>query len=164
MDDEGIIEHARRLGDEVIGPELRRIAERHPSVGEVRGLGVLLGDRAGAATARPARCSCRTTPPAPTPRPMVELAAACKAGGVWPFTHFNRLHVVPPCTITDDEVRQGLAVIDEALAVADRYGRHEADASQAPPSSRVDLDGLEVLAGRVDVAAARPAPARRTRS
>ena len=53
--------------------------------------------------------------------PMAELAAACKAGGVWPFTHFNRLHVVPPCTITEDEVRQGLAVIDDALTVADAY-------------------------------------------
>ena len=28
------------LGDDVIGPGLREIAEKHPSVGEVRGLGV----------------------------------------------------------------------------------------------------------------------------
>jgi taurine--2-oxoglutarate transaminase len=53
--------------------------------------------------------------------PMAELAAACKARGVWPFTHFNRLHVVPPCTTTADEVKEGLAALDEALEVADRY-------------------------------------------
>ena len=53
--------------------------------------------------------------------PMDELAAACKQRGLWPFTHFNRMHVVPPCTITADEVREGLAILDEALEVADPY-------------------------------------------
>src|SRR5689334_14827518 len=40
MREEGIIDHARTLGSEVIGPAQRELAERHPSVGEVRGLGV----------------------------------------------------------------------------------------------------------------------------
>jgi taurine---2-oxoglutarate transaminase len=118
--EEGIVEHARSLGEEVIGPELRALAERHPSVGEVRGLGVfwaleLVRDRhtreplvpfnaIGAAAA-----------------PMNELAAACKQRGLWPFTHFNRTHVVPPCTTTADEIREGIAILDEALAVADGY-------------------------------------------
>jgi taurine---2-oxoglutarate transaminase len=53
--------------------------------------------------------------------PMTELAAACKERGLWPFTHVNRVHVVPPCTATADEVRQGLSILDEALEVADRY-------------------------------------------
>jgi taurine--2-oxoglutarate transaminase len=54
-------------------------------------------------------------------RPMQELLAACKERGVWPFTHFNRLHVVPPCTTSDDDARLGIDALDEALAVADRY-------------------------------------------
>src|ERR1700761_4833826 len=37
FEDEGIIDHARSLGTDVIGPGLRALAERHPSVGEVRG-------------------------------------------------------------------------------------------------------------------------------
>ena len=49
------------------------------------------------------------------------MAAACKAKGLWPFTHFNRVHVVPPLTISADELRHGLAILDEALAAADRY-------------------------------------------
>jgi taurine--2-oxoglutarate transaminase len=53
--------------------------------------------------------------------PMNEFAAACKKRGLWPFTHFNRTHVVPPCTTTADEVREGIAILDEALAVADAY-------------------------------------------
>ena len=40
---------------------------------------------------------------------MDDFAAACKERGLWPFTHFNRTHVVPPCTTTADELREGLA-------------------------------------------------------
>ena len=120
MRDEGIIEHARVLGTDVIGPFLRDLAERHPSVGEVRGLGVfwaieLVRDRTTREPLVPFNASGADA------KPMAEFAAACKAGGVWPFTHFNRTHVVPPCTISEEELREGLAVIDEALEVTDRY-------------------------------------------
>ena len=120
MEEEGIIEHARRLGAEVIGPELRSIAERHPSVGEVRGLGVfwaieLVRDGDTREPLVPYNAA------GPAAAPMGELAAACKAGGVWPFIHFNRMHVVPPCNTSEEDVRQGLAVIDEALAVTDKH-------------------------------------------
>ena len=50
--------------------------------------------------------------------PMTEVAAACKERGLWPFTHFNRVHVVPPCTVTEAEVKEGLSALDEALSVA----------------------------------------------
>ena len=52
---------------------------------------------------------------------MTEFAAACKAEGLWPFTHFNRTHVVPPCTTTAEEMAQGLDILDHALDVADRH-------------------------------------------
>jgi taurine--2-oxoglutarate transaminase len=52
---------------------------------------------------------------------MVEFAAACTQRGLWPMTHFNRTHVVPPCTITEQEVREGLAILDDALDVADSH-------------------------------------------
>jgi taurine--2-oxoglutarate transaminase len=53
--------------------------------------------------------------------PMNELAAALKARGLWPFINFNRLHVVPPCNISEAEARKGLEIIDEALGVVDAY-------------------------------------------
>ena len=53
--------------------------------------------------------------------PMNAFAAACKQRGLWPMTHFNRTHVVPPCTITEQELREGLAMLDEALETADSY-------------------------------------------
>jgi taurine--2-oxoglutarate transaminase len=118
--EEGIIEHARQLGEKVIGPGLRELAAKHPSVGEVRGLGVfwaleLVRDRETREPLVPFNAGGAAA------APMNEVAAACKARGLWPFTHFNRMHVVPPCTITAEEVREGLAIIDEALEVADTY-------------------------------------------
>jgi taurine--2-oxoglutarate transaminase len=118
--DEGIVENARRLGVEVIGPELAKIADRHPSVGEVRGLGVfwaldLVRDRDTRAPLVPYNASGADA------APMTEFAAACKERGLWPFTHFNRTHVVPPCTSTEQEAREGLAILDDALDVADRH-------------------------------------------
>jgi taurine--2-oxoglutarate transaminase len=120
FEDEGIIEHARHLGADVIGPALRELQQRHPSVGDVRGLGVfwaleLVRDRATRTPLVPYNAAGADA------APMAEFAAACKAGGVWPFTHFNRTHVVPPLVISDDDARAGIAVLDDALAVADRY-------------------------------------------
>ena len=118
--EEDVIGRAARLGAEVIGPEVEKLAARHPSVGEVRGLGVfwaieLVRNRETREMLVPYNAA------GDAAKPMLEVAAACKERGLWPFTHFNRLHVVPPCTISDDDVRAGLSIIDEALDVADRY-------------------------------------------
>jgi taurine--2-oxoglutarate transaminase len=118
--EEGILEHARHLGTDVIGPALADLADRHPSVGEVRGLGVfwaieLVRDRRTREPLVPFNATGEAA------APMAEVVAACKAEGVWPFSHFNRIHVVPPCNTPDDDVRTGLAVIDRALQVADRF-------------------------------------------
>ena len=118
--EEGIIENARMLGTDVIGPRLREIAMRHPSVGDVRGLGVfwaveLVRDRETREPLVPYNAAGEAA------KPMTAFAAACKDRGLWPFTHFNRTHVVPPCTTTADEAREGLDILDEALSVADEF-------------------------------------------
>jgi len=118
--DEGIVENARRLGADVIGPELAKIADRHPSVGEVRGLGVfwaveLVRNRETREPLVPYNAAGADA------KPMNDFAAACKQRGLWPMTHFNRTHVVPPCTSSEQEVREGLAILDEALDVADSF-------------------------------------------
>ncbi len=115
MADEGMVENAARIGAEVIGPELERIAQRHPSVGEVRGAGVfwaveLVKDRETREPLAPYGASSDA---------MNKVIAACKSGGMLPFANFNRIHVCPPCTISDDEAREGLAILDAALEVAD---------------------------------------------
>ena len=118
--EEGIVEHARAMGTDVIGPELAAIAQRHPSVGEVRGLGVfwaldLVKDRETREPLVPYNATGADA------KPMADFAAACKSRGLWPFVHFNRTHVAPPCTTTETDLRRGLALLDEALTTADSY-------------------------------------------
>jgi taurine--2-oxoglutarate transaminase len=118
--DEGIVEHARSLGEDVIGPELARLMDNHPSVGEVRGVGVfwaveLVRNRGTREPLVPFNASGADA------APMNELATSCKKNGLWPFIHFNRLHVVPPCTTSTDEIYEGMAILDRALDVADSY-------------------------------------------
>jgi taurine--2-oxoglutarate transaminase len=120
MAEEGIVEHAKHLGENVIGPGLRALAERHPVIGEVRGLGVfwaleLVKDRATREPLTPYNAAGAAA------APMAELAAACKKRGLWPFVNMNRLHVVPPCNSSEDEVREGLAILDEVLSLADAH-------------------------------------------
>ena len=58
------------------------------------------------------------------PRPSfmwIGRTSAMRSRGVWPFTHFNRVHFVPPCTVNDEEVDEGIAALDAALDVTDRY-------------------------------------------
>ena len=118
--EEGLIEHARMLGDEVFGPGLAEIRDRHPSVGDVRGLGVfwaveLVKDRETREMLVPYNASGEAA------KPMNDVVAACKAKGLWPFAHFNRIHTVPPINISVEEAKQGLTILDEALDVADTF-------------------------------------------
>lgn len=121
FEEEGILDHVRAL-EPVVEDRLRKIAENHPSVGDVRGLGLfwaleLVRDRDTREPLVPFNASGEAA------APMGAFAAACKAAGLWPFTHFNRVHVVPPCTITESELLEGLDIIDAALDVADQHTR-----------------------------------------
>ncbi len=117
MTDEGIIENAARIGEDVLRPGLDEMASRHPSIGEVRGLGVFFAlDLVKNRTTREPIAPYGGSSPA-----MDELVSACKERGLLPFTNYNRLHVVPPCTVSADEAREGLAILDEALDAADAH-------------------------------------------
>lgn len=107
MEEDGVIEHARAIGTDILGPGLTALMERHDLIGEVRGAGVfwaveLVADR-----------DSRTPVDAAT---MGRLKAAMLERGALPFLSENRLHVVPPCIVTDDEARRGLEIIDESLS------------------------------------------------
>lgn len=117
MREEGMVRNARRLGDEVFGPGLGEIAAKHPSVGEVRGLGCfwaveLVRNRE---TREPMAVYGGSSPE------MDELIARLKADGLLPFANFNRIHVTPPLNISDEDARRGLGILDEALELTDRH-------------------------------------------
>ena len=106
MRDEGIVEHARGTGADVLGPALHDLATRHECIGEVRGLGVfwaldLVADRG-------------TKEPLPTAE-MARIKRDLVAAGVLPFVQDNRVHVVPPCIVTEDQVAQAVAAYDAVL-------------------------------------------------
>ncbi|MFP3988905.1 aspartate aminotransferase family protein [Streptomyces sp. E11-3] len=120
MEEEGVVAHAARLGTDVFGPALREIAARHPSVGEVRGLGAFWAlDLVRNQETREPLVPYNATGEANAP--MAAFAAACKSTGLWPFVNMNRTHVVPACNITAEEAKEGLTLLDEALSVADEH-------------------------------------------
>lgn len=117
MQAEGIVEHAATIGRDVLGPGLAELADKHRVIGEVRGMAVfwaleLVSDRA---TREP------LAPYGGSSEAMAVLTAGCTSRGLLPFTNFNRLHVVPPCVVTESEAREGLAILDQALTEIDRF-------------------------------------------
>ncbi|MGW1464603.1 aminotransferase class III-fold pyridoxal phosphate-dependent enzyme [Streptomyces sp. NPDC002308] len=120
MEEEKVVERAARLGEKVLGPGLRELAERHPSVGEVRGVGAFWAlELVRNGETREPLVPYNATGEAAAP--MAAFGAAAKKRGLWPFINMNRTHVVPPCTVSDAEAIEGLAALDEALTVADGY-------------------------------------------
>ena len=117
MEDEGVIENARRIGEDVLGPGLAELATRHQVIGEARGIGVfwaldLVKNR---------ETKEELAPYGGTSEAMTTLLAALKRRGVLPFANYHRLHVVPPCTISEAEAKEGLAILDEALGEIAAY-------------------------------------------
>jgi taurine--2-oxoglutarate transaminase len=115
--DENILGHVQELESEVYGPKLRDLAERHPAVGDVRGVGAfwaieLVRDHE---TREPLLDGDGTE------GPLRRFNARCRENGVWPFTYANRIHLVPPLNISREELCMGLEVIDEALAECDGF-------------------------------------------
>jgi taurine--2-oxoglutarate transaminase len=52
---------------------------------------------------------------------MNEVMTQCRARGLMPFMNYNRVHVVPPCTVSEGEAKEGLAILDEVFTGVDRY-------------------------------------------
>ena len=106
MAEEQVVENAERIGNEVLGPGLAALAAKYPLIGEVRGLGVfwaveLVSDAA------------KRTPLAA--EVMGKIKTALIAAGLLPFVVDNRIHVVPPCVITQEEVVQVIEALVGAL-------------------------------------------------
>ena len=106
MDAEGIIQNAASIGTDHLAPGLADLAAKHPLIGEVRGLGVFwaLDLVEDPATREPVSGAV-----------IGQLKKALLARGLLPFVVDNRIHVVPPCVVTPDEVARALPIYDEVL-------------------------------------------------
>jgi len=106
MQQEGVVENAAAIGRDHLAPGLAQLAGRHPIIGEVRGVGVFWA------------LDLVTDPETREPVPAATIAALKKLlmeRGLLPFSADNRIHVVPPCVVTPDEVAEALAIYDEAF-------------------------------------------------
>ncbi|CAN5424591.1 aspartate aminotransferase family protein [soil metagenome] len=107
MESEKVVENAKTIGTDHLAPGLAALADKHPIIGEVRGLGVfwaldLVDDRE---SRQPVSGGV-----------ILQVKKALMQRGLLPFTADNRIHVVPPCIVTPDEVAQALAIYDEAFS------------------------------------------------
>lgn len=115
MREEGMVENAARIGRDIIGPALTDIAAKHSCVGEVRGLGAFWALEL-------VKDPQTREPLAPYGGSSPELnavVAECKKNGLLPFVNYNRIHVVPALNIPDEQLREGLQILDAALSVGD---------------------------------------------
>ncbi len=118
MREEAIVANAEFIGRTALGPGLRALADKHPSVGEVRGLGVFWGLEL--VSDRETRNPLSPYGAGPSPA-LARTMAAARDGGLLVFNNYHRIHVVPPCVVTADEVAEGLRILDAALDVADTF-------------------------------------------
>ncbi len=106
MAEEGIVDNARMIGQEHLGPGLKALAAKHALIGEARGIGLfwaleMVSDRK------------QKTPLAPAV--MAQMKAAFQGRGLLTFIVENRIHVVPPCIVNPAQVAQALAIFDEVI-------------------------------------------------
>ncbi|KQR73543.1 hypothetical protein ASF98_22235 [Arthrobacter sp. Leaf337] len=120
MHEEDTVAAAARLGADVLGPGLRALADKHGSVGDVRGIGglwslELVRDRQTKEPLVPAGATGTAN------APMVSVVKACLVRGLLPLVLGNRVHVAPPLNVDRSDAAAGLAILDDALAAADAY-------------------------------------------
>jgi len=117
--EEGIVEHAAEMSD-VFGDALNGLAAKHPSIGDVRGLGCFWGlelvrNRETREMLVPFNASAEDM------QPVGRIAKAALERGLYLMTHWNVIMVCPPLTITRDELDEGIAILDDVLSIADEY-------------------------------------------
>ncbi len=114
-----LIARAGRMG-EILGVKLRALAERHPSVGDVRGIGLfwaldLVKDKA-------TRAPFNTQQDKFARKPLLidQVTSAAMARGVFGMGWVSHLVIAPPLIVTEADLDEAIAALDEALKIADQ--------------------------------------------
>ena len=115
MEEDRLVEKAKRTGA-LMAELLGGLAVRHPSVGAVRSIGLfgiveLVRNRQ---TREPMAPFNGTSPE------MTEIGKFFRQEGLYTFVRWNYFFTNPPLPITEDELREGFAIIDRALSIADQ--------------------------------------------
>ena len=113
-----LIEKSRKDGEYLLA-RLREIQARHPSVGDVRGLGLFAALEL--VKNRKTKQPFNTEDDKMAGRPLVvdQVTSAMMKEGVFCIGWVSHLLVAPPLIVTREELDRGLEVLDRALSVAD---------------------------------------------
>ncbi len=115
MKDDQIVQRAAAMGP-VLKRMLTDLGEAHPSVGEVRSIGLfgileLVKDRKTKEPMAPWNSSS----PA-----MNALKKYCLDHGLFLYTHWHTVLIIPPLIITEAQLEEGFAVLNKALEITDK--------------------------------------------
>lgn len=115
MREDKIVEHAAAMGP-VLKRMLTDLGEAHPSVGEVRNIGLfgileLVKDRKTKEPMAPWNSS--------SPE-MTALKKYCLDNGLFLYTHWHTVLIIPPLIITEAQLKEGVNVLDKALEITDK--------------------------------------------
>ncbi len=114
-----LVERARTVG-QYLGEKLKALAQNHPSIGQVRGLGLfwavdLVKNRA---TKEPLNTMADKL--AGKPLVVDQVAGEMMKNGVAVAPWISHLVFAPPLIIEKEDIDFGVGVLDRALAIADR--------------------------------------------
>ncbi|GGJ10525.1 aspartate aminotransferase family protein [Halobellus salinus] len=113
-----LIENAREMG-QYLKSELESLAERHPSVGERRGIGLHQGLELTRSTEERVPFEERSDKVSSNTTVLDDVGAHALDNDVYFYTSVNTIVVTPPLTIGEDHVDEAVAALDEALDVSD---------------------------------------------
>jgi taurine--2-oxoglutarate transaminase len=115
--DENLIDNAKEMG-KVLRKGLIDLAEEHPSIGEVRGTGLLqVVELVKNRESREPMSGWNQ----PQSEAMQKVAAELKGLGMSTFVKWDWVFCAPPLIINEEQISAGLEMIDKALAKADSY-------------------------------------------
>jgi taurine--2-oxoglutarate transaminase len=114
MQQDHLIEHAAEMGS-VLGEMLAELQDRHPSVGEVRNIG-LFGIIEVVKNRKTKEPICPFNGSSPE---MAALKKRLLEMGVYVYTHWHTILIIPPLIITPDQLAEGIAALDDALKITD---------------------------------------------
>jgi taurine--2-oxoglutarate transaminase len=114
-----LIERARVMGQH-LGKQLKTLQEKHPSIGDVRGIGLFWSLEL--VRNRKSKLPFNTGEEKLQGKPMVadRVAAECMKNGTYVMSWLNCLILAPPLIVTPEEIDQGIDALDKGLAVADK--------------------------------------------
>lgn len=119
MQQDRLVEKAKISG-EILKNMLQDLKARHPSVGDVRSIGLF-------AAIEVVKNQQTKEPAAPFGGSSPEMSALRQYlldHGVYLYTHWNTILIIPPLIITQSELEQGLSVIDQSLYEMDKVVNH----------------------------------------